>query len=82
MCDMKIKSMVSPWRFLDAALLFATHLPDRTRLYHHLKERKVPIAEIAHQLRRHRATIYSEMKHLILRSRRRRSLLMSSAMPP
>ncbi|RVK85122.1 HTH domain-containing protein, partial [Sinorhizobium meliloti] len=36
-------------------------LPDRRRL-HQLVERKVPIAEIARQLGRHRSTIYRELK--------------------
>lgn len=36
-------------------------LADRRRLYH-LKERKVPIGEIARQLGRHRSTVYRELK--------------------
>ncbi len=36
-------------------------LPDRRRV-HQLLERKVPIAEIARQLGRHRSTIYRELK--------------------
>lgn len=36
-------------------------LPDRRRLFH-LRERKVPVSEIAHQLGRHRSTIYRELK--------------------
>jgi IS30 family transposase len=36
-------------------------LSDRRRL-HQLMERKVPVGEIAHQLGRHRSTIYRELK--------------------
>ncbi|PTM87171.1 IS30 family transposase [Mycoplana dimorpha] len=36
-------------------------LPDRRRL-HHLKERKVPVGEIARLLGRHRSTIYRELR--------------------
>lgn len=36
-------------------------LPDRRRL-HDLKERKVPVGEIARLLGRHRSTIYRELR--------------------
>ena len=56
-------------------------LPDRRRLFH-LRERKVPVSEIAHQLGRHRSTIYRELKRNTFQDHDFRNIAAITAVSP
>jgi hypothetical protein len=67
-CDMPVISMARFGDFGMSRCYTQITLADRRRL-HHLVAARVPVNEMAHQLGRHRSTIYREIKRNTFRDR-------------